>query len=175
MTRSLLRVAGALLAALVIGAATVSLATASPSDLDIARATSARFHSVKQATAMGYGLLPEGAPLHECIASFDGSGAMGLHYINGSLLDGTLDPAQPEALVYAPDGQGNLKLAALEYVVFDANWSGPGDPSLFGQTFMHTASPNRYDIPAFWALHVWLWDTNPSGVFMPFNPDVSCP
>ena len=175
MIRPILRVIGALLAALVIGAATVSLVTASPSDLDIARATSARFHSVEQATAMGYGLLPEGAPLHECIASFDGTGAMGLHYINGNLLDGVLDPAEPEALVYAPDGHGNLKLAALEYVIFDGAWTGSGAPTLFGQSFMHTGSPNRYEIPAFWALHVWLWDTNPSGLFMPFNPDVSCP
>lgn len=173
--RRLVRFLTASMAASAIAILTVSLVTASPSDLQIARANSARFNSVDQATAAGYGLLPEGAPLHECIAATDGSGAMGLHYINGGLLDGSLDPANPEALVYAPDGHGNLRLAALEYVVFEADWTGGGVPTLFGQELMYTPSPNRYEIPAFYALHVWLWNSNPSGIFMPFNPDVSCP
>lgn len=175
--RRFTRILTASIAAVAIGILTVSLVTASPSDLQIARANSARFNSVNQATAANYGLLPEGAPLHECIASFDGTGAMGLHYINTDLLDGTLDPANPEALVYAPDGHGNLKLAALEYVIFDDAWgSSTVAPTMFGgEKFLHTGFPNRYDIPAFWALHVWIWDSNPSGLFKPFNPDVSCP
>jgi hypothetical protein len=172
--RRFIRLVTAAVAAVAIIALSVSLVTASPSDLTIARANSARFNSVGQATAAGYGLLPEGAPLHECIASFDGTGAMGLHYINGGLLDGELDPANPEALVYAPDGHGNLKLAALEYVVFESAWTGAEPPTLFGQELMYTPEPNRYEIPAFYALHVWLWNSNPSGLFMPFNPDVSC-
>jgi len=174
MRRPIIRISGALVAAAAIAVLSVSLATASPSDLQIARANSARFNSVGQATAADYGLLPEGAPLHECIASFDDTGAMGLHYINGNLLDGTLDPANPEALVYAPDGHGNLRLAALEYVVFEADWTGQGAPTLFGQELMYTPSPNRYEIPPFYALHVWLWNSNPAGLFKPFNPDVSC-
>jgi len=47
-------------------------------------------------------------------------------------------------------------------------------PTLFGQMFMATPAPNRYDIPAFFSLHVWLWQNNPAGLFAPFNPDVSC-
>ena len=39
---------------------------------------------------------------------------------------------------------------------------------------MATGAPNRYEIPAFFALHVWLWTSNPSGLFAPFNPRVSC-
>jgi hypothetical protein len=166
---------GAAASAMVALSLVVSVAAAQPSDLAVARAQSARFNSVGQAEAAGYGLLPEGAPLHECIASFDDSGAMGLHYINGGLLDGTLDPASPEALVYAPDGHGNLRLAALEYVVFEGAWTGSEPPTLFGQELMFTPAPNRYDIPAFYALHVWLWNDNPAGLFQPFNPDVSCP
>jgi hypothetical protein len=26
-----------------------------------------------------------------------------------------------------------------------------------------------------WSLHVWLYEANPSGMFTPFNPNVSCP
>ncbi len=176
------RVAAALIIATLLTTLTVSAALARPSDLQLARAASARFNSMQQAERAGYALLPEGAPLHECIASFDGTGAMGYHLINGALLDGTVDPTQPEVLVYAPDAHGKLKLVALEYVVFQADWVAAhgGDemippPSLFGTSFMTTDAPNRYDIPAFFALHAWIWDSNPLGEFKPFNPDVSCP
>ena len=163
------------LAAVVFQVGTV--VAAADSDLRDARAASARFNSIGQATDAGYGLLPEGAPLHECIASFDGSGAMGFHYVNPSLLDTTLDPTRPEALVFGPDGHGNLKLVALEYVVFRDPWvaeHGATVPELFGRTFDTVGEPNRYELPAFYALHVWLWEPNPAGLFAAFNPAVSC-
>lgn len=34
---------------------------------------------------------------------------------------------------------------------------------------------NRYDIPAFYELHAWVWKHNPSGVFEGWNPSVHCP
>jgi hypothetical protein len=43
-----------------------------------------------------------------------------------------------------------------------------------GQTFHFTPSPNRYGIPAFYALHVWAWKHNPHGMFVDWNPKVSC-
>ena len=46
-------------------------------------------------------------------------------------------------------------------------------PYLFHEMFMATGDPNRYDIPAFFSLHVWLYKDNPSGLFAPFNPTVS--
>jgi hypothetical protein len=144
-----------------------------PSDLTAARYASARFNSIGQAQNAGYGLPPAG-PLHECIASFDGTGAMGFHLINGGLLDGAIDPMRPEALVYAPSKNGKLKLVALEYVVFADAWTGSDPPSLFGVEFMFTDAPNRYEIPAFWALHAWIWEGNPSGTFASFNPSVAC-
>ena len=99
---------------------------------------------------------------------------MGFHLINGSLLDGVVDAARPEALVYAPDKHGKLKLVALEYVVFADAWTGDDAPSLFGEDFMLTPSPNRYEIPAFWALHAWIYEGNPAGTFEPFNQNVTC-
>ena len=102
---------------------------------------------------------------------------MGFHWINGDLLTTDLDPAKPQVLVYAPDRHGGLHLAALEYVVFKDAWDAahPGTmPSLFGEDFMETPAPNRYEIPAFYALHVWLYRYNPTGLFEPFNPRVSC-
>jgi hypothetical protein len=54
-----------------------------------------------------------------------------------------LDPTQPEALVYAPNADGQPTLAALEYIVFDAAWIAAGHadtdpPQLFGRTFALT-------------------------------------
>jgi hypothetical protein len=185
MNRQLLRFVTVASAAILIGSVAVVGVSAGRSDLRTARAATARFHDLGLAKATGYGLPPAPAPLHECISSFDDSGAMGFHYIKGDLLDTVVDPARPEALVFAPDKHGKLKLAALEYVVFQDPWNakwladhGPGVPvempQLFGQEFMPVSAPNRYEIPAFYALHVWLWNDNPSGLFAPFNPSVSC-
>jgi hypothetical protein len=103
---------------------------------------------------------------------------MGIHYANPSLLfDGNLNATQPEALVYAPNAAGQPKLAALEYIVFvDARTKAghTGKPSLFRQDFLLTPDPNRFAIPAFWALHVWIWHPNPAGLFQPWNPRVHC-
>lgn len=178
---------GRLLTALIvaISLAAISLGTvmAARSNLDAARAATARYNSLNQAIKAGYGLLPEGLPLHECIMSLpDGSAGMGFHYINGGLLDGTLDPLNPEALIYAPDDNGKLRLVAVEYVSFQADWEadngpaveGSNWPSLFGQDLTLVEAPNRYEIPAFFELHAWIWQENPEGTFEDFNPNVSC-
>jgi hypothetical protein len=175
---TILRLLAAATAGAILVVLTLATALAAPAnDLNAARFASARFNSMGQAERAGYGL-PPGGPLHECIASFDNTGAMGFHLINGALLSGdeagVADAARPEALVYAPDKHGKLKLVALEYVVFADAWTSEDPPSLFGEDFMFTPFPNRYDIPAFWALHAWIWEGNPSGTFAPFNPAVSC-
>ena len=44
-------------------------------------------------------------------------GAMGVHFVNASLVgDGALDATRPEALVYEPR-EGRLELVAVEYLV----------------------------------------------------------
>ena len=88
------RLAVATLLAIMLGGLTLASALAKPSDLQLARAATARFNSIAQAEAAGYGLPLEG-PLHECIANLTGPGAMGFHLINGDLLDTTVDPAHP--------------------------------------------------------------------------------
>jgi hypothetical protein len=50
----------------------------------------------------------------------------------------------------------------------------PTPPTLLGQAFHYTAAPNRYGIPAFYALHVWAWKANPHGMFVDWNPRVAC-
>jgi galactokinase len=47
---------------------------------------------------------PEYAPAFGCVSGPD-HGAMGIHYINGALVvDGEVDAAHPEALIYEPVG-----------------------------------------------------------------------
>lgn len=110
-----------------------------------------------------------------------GVGAMGVHYANGDLLKaanetGKIDPNQPQALVYEPDKHGALHLAAVEYVVFEADWDSKHaePPMLFGQHFMLTFAGNRYGLPAFYSLHAWIWKVNPDGMFSMWNPSVNC-
>ena len=185
MRRRWLRLAAPLLAAILLGSMGASgvaahgASGASGGRWDLLRAAvaTARFHSTVQASRAGYGGFPDGVPLHECISSFDNTGAMGFHWLNAGNLTTDLDPTKPQVLVYEPDRGGKLHLVALEFVVFKADWiaaHGDTTPSLFGEDFMDSGFPNRFDLPEFYALHVWLWKPNPSGLFKPFNPNVSC-
>ncbi len=145
---------------------------------DVARARAATERFVTRpgaAEAAGYGLFRDAAGL-ACIAQ-SGLGGMGIHYVNGDRVgDTVLDPAAPEALVYEPGSFGHLRLAALEYIVFQDAWDAThtGRPTLYGVPFDFTPAPNRYGIPAFYALHAWIWKDNPAGTFMPWNPRVTC-
>ena len=148
------------------------------SDLGAATAATARFHTLATAKAAGYGLLKDKNGI-ACIAmdSMPGMGAMGVHYAKSSLVaDGKLNIRRPEALVYAPSGGGRLDLAAVEYVVLKQAWDAhhASRPVLFGRGFNETPAGNRFGLPAYYSLHVWLWRTNPSGLFSMWNPEVSC-
>jgi len=72
---------------------------------------------------------------------------------------------------------GELELLGVEYVVFAAAWDAENDapPSLLGHEFDLATEPNRYELPAFYALHAWAWKDNPNGTFSNWNPTVSCP
>jgi hypothetical protein len=160
---------------------TITTLTASGEDRSmtaVAAAATARFHDLDAAKAAGWnGLVTDTAGL-TCIDN-QPVGGMGVHWANGSLLgDDQVDPTQPEALVYAPNAAGQPKLAALEYIVFDSAWSAHHSepPELFGHQFALTPDdpPNRFGLPAFWSLHVWIWQPNAAGTFEPWNPRVRC-
>jgi hypothetical protein len=144
-------------------------------DLSTARSATKAYRDIDTAVAAGYGLLTDAAKI-ACIDK-PGVGAMGIHYVKGSLVgDGAVYALTPEALVYEPTKNGKLRLVALEYVVFQDAWdkAHSSKPSLFGQKFTLVPAGNRYGLPAFYELHVWLWKKNPSGMFSDWNPRVSC-
>lgn len=130
------------------------------------------------AKAAGYGLLRDAKGI-ACI-SMKGMGGMGVHYVNGSLVDAKVRLRHPEALVYRFTRNGHLRLAALEYVVIrkvwrDAHGANAPRPELFGKRFNLTPAGNRFGLPAYYSLHAWLWYANPAGRFAMWNPRVHCP
>ena len=133
--------------------------------LATARAATAGFHRFDVAYDAGYTFLfmdmcmVDGSPAAE--------GGMGYHYVNTQLLDGTVDPATPEAVLYEPEANGRLRLVAVEYVIPEGAWTSSTPPRLFDQDF----TLNQFGL---WALHVWLWESNPSGIYKDWNPRVSC-
>jgi hypothetical protein len=173
MSRKLIRT---LAAAAIVMTAAVTAASAHAATLDAVRHATAPYQQLNAAKAAGYGLLTDAAGIH-CIAE-PGMGAMGVHYVNGTLVgDDTVDALHPEAMVYQPIPGHPLRLVAVEYVVFKSAWDAThtGRPHLFGQMFMLTKAGNRYGLPAFYSLHAWIWKHNPAGTFAMWNPNVTCP
>lgn len=146
------------------------------SAFDGAKSSTARFHDLDQAKAAGYTVTVADLAGIECISDPAGSGTMGVHMLNPALLfdGGVIDAAEPEVLVYEPRNDGTLKLVALEYLVFAADWQGASKPALFGQEFDTIQPGNRYGLPLSYALHAWIWKPNPSGILKPYNPRVDC-
>jgi hypothetical protein len=141
-----------------------SSSSANAQETDLLRSVrnaTAKFHSTTQAIMAGY-------VADEHCVSVPGLGGMGFHWVNPSFVDPVFDPLQPEAVLYAPGPGGNLKLIALEYIIINV---GQPRPRFGDQLFDIGGTP--VPVPH-WSLHVWLYETNPSGMFAPFNPNVSC-
>jgi hypothetical protein len=142
-----------------------------------ARDATARYRGFRHAKQAGYGLFHDAAGI-ACI-SMPGMGAMGIHFVNGSLVgDGKVQLKRPEAVVYDRE-HGHRHLVALEYVVLKKDWervhgANAHRPRLYGHRFNLTHAGNRYGLPAFYSLHAWIWKHNPAGMFAMWNPDVHC-
>ena len=132
-----------------------------------------RFNDVQAAIDAGYTKF--GDMNGDCVAQ-PGQGAMGIHYLNGGLIDAVLDPLHPEAVMYEPQKNGKLELVGVEYIVFQDAWDAlhPQPPVLFGHPFHLVRAPNRYNVPAFYELHLWVWQHNRNGIFNDWNPAVHC-
>ena len=139
-----------------VGASLVSSGTANAnngqSGLAALRTATAKFHDLSATTATGR------FDLQLCVDH------MGQHYANpDTFKDGILDPTDPEAMVYADDGTGHLKLSAVEWVS-----TTPGE--VMGIPLHLNPALNVY------VLHAWIWAPNPDGMFADMNPRIgNCP
>jgi len=134
------------------------------------REATERYKNVAVAEADGYSLQ------FGCVTGPDW-GAMGLHYVNFPLvLDGELDPAKPEIVIYEPAGNGKVRMIGADFLVLADAWhaKNPGPPELMGQLMHLFEAPNRFGLPAFYTLHVWAWKDNPAGTFVNWHSNVSC-
>jgi hypothetical protein len=100
---------------------------------------------------------------------------MGIHFLNAQLIGPVPDPMRPPILVYEPSGD-TLKLVAAEWLIPLATGIKER-PTLFGKPFEGPMMGHEPLMPAglhHYDLHVWLWKENPSGLFSPTNPSVTC-
>ena len=138
--------------------------------LKIVRDSTERFKDVSVAEAEGYTLQ------FGCVSG-DSAGAMGLHFVNGNLVNsGVIEATRPQIVIYEPVPGGRLRLIGADYLVLASVWNAKnqGPPQLMGQLFHLFDAPNRFGLPAFYTLHVWAWKENPNGAFVNWHPDVSC-
>lgn len=153
--------------------ADVPSAAAAGMDLAALRRATARYHRVDVALEDGF-LAP---PADDCVAA--PPGGMGYHYVNGSnAQDLVIDPSNPEALLYEPTDDGGVRLVGAEFLVHGDGWdaANPGGPPTFAGVEFDPPMDRSATAPPgpFYTLHVWIWKDNPSGMFAPFNPRVSC-
>ena len=80
------------------------------------REATARYRDVSVAEADGY-------ELHVRLRQRTRRGAMGLHYVNMSLVgDGELDACAPEIVIYEPLPNGRRRLIGADFLVLAADW-----------------------------------------------------
>ena len=125
------------------------------------RAATARYHNLKTATDDGFVFL------HGCESRPD-EGPVGAVYVHPGRLDGVIDPALPEALIYEPRENGGASLVGVELAVPYVAWTNAQPPEFLGASFQ---PEDEFGV---WGLHVWLWRQNPEGLFAESNPRVSC-
>jgi len=133
----------------------------------VRNATMQYVDDVKAAAAAGYG------PVLGCVSGSD-HGAMGIHYVNPSLLNGPIDPTHPQALIYEPLPNGQYKLVGVEFIILVSALTPNAAPQVDGHLMLYVDSPNRYGLPPFFELHVWAWRDNPQGRFVDWNDHVTC-
>jgi hypothetical protein len=126
------------------------------------RRVTARYQDLQAAIDDGFVLL------HPCEERPD-EGPVGTVYVHvDRLMDGVIDPASPDALIYEPARNGRDRLVGVEFAMPYALWNGAQPPEFFGNVFQPEDEFGVY------ALHIWVWRHNPEGMFAESNPLVSC-
>lgn len=106
-----------------------------------------KYHDVDRALADGY--INTGV----CVPG------MGIHFVNGALIDDKVRTSEAEVLVYAYNDNGDLELVAIEYVSTD-------EFELLGDQAEYNPHLGAY------ALHAWYFLNNPAGLTAEFNDRV---
>ena len=127
------------------------------------------YRDVQAAVSAGF------IPVSGCEESDEGG--MGVHYLHPGRAAQPPHPTEPSILLYAPTGDGTMRLLGAEWFQADADQDLHTDadrPTLFGQPFDGPMPGHNPMMPVHYDLHVWLYDSNPAGVFAPWNTSVHC-
>jgi hypothetical protein len=142
-------------------------------DLARLRRATVKYHHVDAALADGFIQTPA------CVQDPE-LGGMGIHFIHPDrLMDPAINLLEPEILLYVETKHG-MKLLGVEYFqgigAPDTPIPDPAPPAavIFGRPLDGPMEAHEPGQPPHYDLHVWLWQANPSGIFAPFNPNVSC-
>jgi hypothetical protein len=161
------------------------------------RAATERFRDVKVALAEGYMRDPANmCDTAEMMGKPANLGAMGIHYFRPDMLGISAPPnprvsgtgthtdfRKPAILIYEPQADGSLELVAVENLVFAKAWKEAGHaapPAYYGVTYdtmvddPATSVDEAHNFEPHHDRHVWIYRTNPNGVFAQFNPEVTC-
>ncbi len=164
---------------LICGLAAVVVATAalahdkhdtrlSVKDAEASRTAAEQFYLLDDALKAGF------EPLFDCTDN-GAKGAMGQHFIKKDwAMDGRLDVSQPDVLMYEPQPDGSMHLVALEYIVFQSQWTGAKAPVFLGHELQLKHMVGTHEVDPFYEMHVWHWRDNPAGMTTDNNPAVTC-
>ncbi|MBI2954762.1 MAG: hypothetical protein HYY30_10650 [Chloroflexi bacterium] len=144
----------------VVAIALASIPQAAVAEADPISQVTAKFWWWTPEVAVAAGFKTDGTCVDASVTGRPELGAMGIHYVKQEHVDGTFNPLEPEALMFAP---GSNKLVGVEYMV-----TSKTRPAGFGQAF----DPDPR-IPDVWGLHMSLVE-NKSGRFSPWNPSFTC-
>jgi hypothetical protein len=114
---------------------------------------------------------------------------LGLHMYKLGVPTGTFNPATPQVLLYQPVGN-KMVLVGVSYLFVHVNETPPAgfaggsdvwhyhrDLCFVSGTVTITQSaadcPGVFQKTTNWMLHVWIWKTNPDGVFTEVNPRIT--
>lgn len=129
------------------------------------RRVTAPYHDVAAAEADGF------VSLGACVARnpIDGGDPLGIPFVHmDRIVDGEIDPSEPEVLFYEPRKNGTLRLVGVELAVPIALWGEEDPPELLGHAFHENEAEGLFGI------HIWVWKHNPEGMFTTGHPGVSC-
>jgi Tfp pilus assembly protein PilX len=165
----------------VAGPTTAAEAKVLEQQLAEAKAASAKYRNAAVARSDGYIKVTQFIP------------GLGLHMVNLGISQTTFDPTRPQVLLYEPRASGGLRLVGIGYALQTIGdtppegFAGGSDVWHFHRNLCFlpdgsvTIAPSAGDCQTkkgffqartAWLLHVWVWKTNPNGVFTEANPQV---
>jgi hypothetical protein len=165
----------------VAGPTTAAEAKVLEQQLAEAKAASAKYRNAAVARSDGYIKVTQFIP------------GLGLHMVNLGISQTTFDPTRPQVLLYEPRASGGLRLVGIGYALQTIGdtppegFAGGSDVWHFHRNLCFlpdgsvTIAPSAgacqakkgfFQARTPWLLHVWVWKTNPNGVFTEANPQV---